>query len=66
MAIDPKQYVHRIYRMEGVYKTDKAEWESIKDEPRWPLAPIMTLLPNPHLHRHRGWPKLTRIRNEMD
>ena len=66
MAIDPKQYVHKVYKMESVYKTYEAEWEPIKDEPWWPPALPMTLVPNPHLCKHRGRLKATRIRNEMD
>ena len=58
--------MNRVYRMESVYKTYEAKWKPIKDEPWWLLAPLMTLVPNPSLRRHRGWSKSTKVRNEMD
>ena len=66
MAIDPKKYVHRVCRIESVYKTYEPEWEPIKDEAWWLPTHPTTLVLNPHLRRHQGRPKSVRIRNEMD
>ncbi|KAH1198534.1 hypothetical protein GmHk_18G052091 [Glycine max] len=67
VSLNYYQYIDVVYTNEHIVKAYSAQW--------WPLGNVAaippsndawTLIPDPTTIRAKGWPKSTRIRNEMD
>ncbi|KAH1246721.1 hypothetical protein GmHk_06G016748 [Glycine max] len=61
------QYIDVVYTNEHILKAYSAQWWPLGNEAAIPPSDdAWTLIPDPTTIRVKGWPKSTRIRNEMD
>ena len=64
---DATEFMDRFYRMEERYHSYKPIFQPLKDRLEWPKPQERRIvMSNPRLIREKGWPKSTRIHNEMD
>ncbi|KAH1229972.1 Isoflavone 7-O-methyltransferase [Glycine max] len=61
------QYIDVVYTNEHILKAYSAQWWPLGNEAAIPPSDdAWTLIPDPTTIRAKGWPKSTRIRNEID
>ena len=59
--------IYRCYTNEHILKAYSAQWWPLGNEATIPPSDeAWTLIPDPTTIRAKGWPKSTKIRNEMD
>ncbi|KAL5158269.1 hypothetical protein HKD37_15G042786 [Glycine soja] len=67
MSMNYYQYIDVFYTNEHILKAYSAQWWPLGNEAAIsPSDGAWTLIPDPTTIRAKGWPKSTRIRNEMD
>ena len=64
---DAQQFIDLCYSVTHRYHSYEPIFQPLKDKLAWPdLEETRVVMPNPQLIRNKGWPKSTRIRNEID
>ena len=64
---DATEFMDHFYCVEERYHSYEPIFQPLKDRLEWPEPQERRIvMPNPRLIREKGWPKSTRIHNEMD
>ena len=64
---DAQQFIDPCYSVSHRYHSYEPVFQPLKDRLAWSdPEETRVVMPNPQLIRNKGWPKSTRIRNEMD